>query len=79
MQIGDRVTWSSARGGYGFVQQIAGVVLRIGPKRVRIRVALRCAGRGWQPQYRWVSPDTLRPRHQPVPAVDDVATEEEIA
>lgn len=78
MQVGDRVIWRSARGGYAFIQSIAAVVERIGPKRIQIRVAQRCAG-VWQMQYRWVEPEALRPRHQTVPAVDEIVAEEEKA
>ena len=68
----------SSRDGYGFVLSIAAVVERIGPKRVPIRVAQRCAG-GWTRHYRWVAPEALSPRLQTVPAVDDSDPEEDRA
>ena len=64
MTLGDlspgmRVSWIHLpRGGYGFPIPVDAVVLRVGPRRVRIEVALR-DGRHVE---RVVHPDALRPR-----------------
>jgi len=77
MKVGDRVHWECVRGGYAFVQSIAAVVDRIGPRRVRIRVAMRCPGQDWQIRHRWVQPQSLRPRQNTVAVVDNEITEED--
>lgn len=54
------VTWiHNPRGGYGFAVPVDAVVVRVGPKRVRIRVTLK-DGRQVE---RLVKPESLRPRY----------------
>jgi hypothetical protein len=68
---GDRINWQrEPRGGYGYGQVIAGVVARVGRKRVQIRVA-RKAACGWTVEPRWVAAANLSLRTSHVPAVDD--------
>jgi len=70
LEVGDRVNWlRSIRGGYGFITPIAAVVLKIGPKRIQVRVAQRIAG-AWQTKACWVEADSLKPRVAHVPEVD---------
>ena len=53
-KVGDKVNWSmSARGGYGYTQQIAGVVTKLGRSKIQIRVAKRDNG-SWVAAERWV-------------------------
>lgn len=69
-EVGDRVNWlRSARGGYGFVTPIAAVVLKIGQKRIQVRIAQRIDG-AWHTKARWVDADSLKPRVSHVPEVD---------
>lgn len=54
------VRWiHNPRGGYGFAVPVDAVVVRVGPKRVRIRVPLK-DGRHVE---RVVVPEKLRPRY----------------
>jgi len=72
---GDRVTWLyETRGNYGIIIPVAGVVLSVGAKRVKIRIAYRTYGtREWRVSERWVAPENLRPREMDVPQVDEVS------
>jgi AAA domain len=75
LKVGDAVNWRyEPRGGYGYVTPIAGVVTKIEPQRVQIRVAKRAGdvanGVGgihtdkdkWVAVERWVKPENLSPR-----------------
>lgn len=74
-EAGDRVVWEvESRGGYGFRQNVAGVVTALGRKRVQIRVA-RKAACGWVIELRWVAATSLSRRSTAVPAVDDLSSE----
>lgn len=61
------MTWRRARDG----KLIPGVILSIGPKKARVRIAAR-----WSPTSQWVQaikyvpPDELLPREEYVPEVD---------
>lgn len=71
LEVGDRVNWlRSTSRGYGFAVLIAAVVLKIGEKRMQIRVAQRVAG-VWQSETRWVEAGSLSPRKSHVPEVDE--------
>jgi hypothetical protein len=63
LEIGDKVNWAyEPRGGYGYTQQIAGMVTRIGNEKVQIQVAKR-NGNGWVVTTRWVKRERLTQRH----------------
>src|ERR1700756_3105874 len=63
LKIGDRVNWAyEPRGGYGYIQQIAGVVTRIGDEKLQIRVAKRQHDTDWVATTRWVKPEKLTRR-----------------
>lgn len=71
LEIGDKVNWNmKARGGYGYVIPVAGVVTETGNKRVQIRIAMRADGQ-WEHTTRWVAPASLSRREKHVPEVDD--------
>lgn len=71
MQPGDRVNWSyMPRGGYGFAQQVAGVVVGRSAKRVTIKVA-RKDGNEWVLEERRVSLDKLTPRTRNCPELGE--------
>lgn len=54
------VSWIHVpRGGYGFAMPVDAVIVRVGPKRVRICVPLK-DGRSVE---RVVTPESLRPRY----------------
>lgn len=60
LQPGMPVVWiHTPRGGYGFAVPVDVVVVRVGPKRVRIRVALKDG----QHVERVVKPESLRSRY----------------
>jgi hypothetical protein len=62
LKIGDEVNWLyEPRGGYGYTQQIAGVVAKLGRAKVQIRVAQR-ARDSWVAVERWVSAEKLSNR-----------------
>jgi hypothetical protein len=62
LKTGDKVNWLyEGRGGYGYVRSIAGVVIRIAPKKVQIRVARR-HGDKWVGVSRWVEHERLSRR-----------------
>ena len=62
LKIGDTVNWAyEPRGGYGYTQQIAGVVTRLGGEKIQIRVAKR-DGDKWVATKRWVKPENLSAR-----------------
>src|SRR5208282_1416652 len=62
LKIGDEVNWLyEPRGGYGYTQQIAGVVTRLGGEKIQIRVAKR-DGDKWVATKRWVKPENLSAR-----------------
>ena len=68
---GDRVNWwHRQRGGYGYLVPVAGVVERVGPRRVQIRVAQQVRPGWWRQVVRWVDPSRLTPREKYVPEVD---------
>lgn len=70
--IGDRVNWNfSPRGGYGYIIPVAGVVIKVGQKRLQIRVAQKTA-EGWEQSFRWVNPINVSSRDKYVPEVDDL-------
>lgn len=61
---GDRVNWSfSTRGGYGYTQIAAGIVRKVGPKRITIEVAERdIVSRKWVRKLTSVKSENLSPR-----------------
>src|SRR5271165_2912716 len=62
VKVGDKINWSyEPRGGYGYTQQIAGVVTKLGREKIQIRVAKRDNG-SWVAAERWVVPDKLSGR-----------------
>jgi hypothetical protein len=62
MLIGDKVNWLyQARGGYGYLMNVAAVVTKIGSKKVQIRAAKRVDDK-WIAVTRWVLPERLTPR-----------------
>lgn len=62
LKTADKVNWLyKDRGGYGYVRSIAGVVIRITPKKVQIRVARR-HGAKWVGVSRWVEHERLSQR-----------------
>jgi hypothetical protein len=62
VKVGDKINWSyEPRGGYGYTQQIAGVVTRLGREKIQIRVAKRDNG-NWVATDRWIMPDKLSGR-----------------
>lgn len=66
-QIGQKVTWvHEARGGYGAIQHVAGIVRSIG-KRVTIEVAMRHTLGVYVRVLKRVTPDRLKPREKPCP------------
>jgi hypothetical protein len=70
MKPGDKVNWRyESRGGYGYTQIVAAVVVKIGPKRIQVRSAQR-DGEAWRQVLRWVNPESLSPREKVVPEVD---------
>jgi len=71
LKVGDRVNWLRSTGGWGFVTPVAAVVLKIGSKRVKVRVAVAQRGGTWQVTERWVDPSSLKPRVKHVPEVDE--------
>lgn len=71
---GDRVTWSMAAGGYGFVVPVAGIVRKVGRSRVRIEVAQKVAGE-WVRVLKQVSPAKLTHRARPVPELGEGTAE----
>ena len=63
MSPGAKVNWShTPSGGYGFSQQVAGVVVRLTAKRATIRVARRLDSGEWGQEVKSVSLDKLTPR-----------------
>lgn len=70
--VGDRVNWTHVpRGGYGFAQSVAGIVRKIGQKRIQIEVKFKPPyGRNqlWQSDLKWVDPQHLKPRLFPCEA-----------
>lgn len=59
---GDRVNWAyTPRGGYGYTQLIAAVVLKTSGKKATIKVAIKLAGI-WRTDTRNVSIEKLTPR-----------------
>ena len=74
MTPGDRVNWTpTTRSGYGVFHPAAGVVRKIGPKRVQIEVRVRepYGQRRWVPALKWVPPDALTPRILPSAAFSE--------
>ena len=71
---GDRVTWRyGPPGGYGYEIPVAGVVEKVCPSRVQIRVARRSRSTGaYQQVTRTVDPARLSPRDNSVAEVDVV-------
>jgi hypothetical protein len=62
LKIGDEVNWLyEPRGGYGYVTPVAGMVTKIGPQKVQIRVAKRVDSQ-WVGVRRWVRPERLTRR-----------------
>lgn len=58
-QPGDRVNWMmTPPGGYGYTQTIAGIVITVTAKRVRIKVARR-QGNEWIKELKWVKTNKL--------------------
>lgn len=71
-KIGDKVNWIyTPKGGYGYSINIAAIVVEIGSKKIKIRVARQNNGQ-WQQVFRWVEPKNLFARINVVPEVDDV-------
>ena len=75
-KVGDRVTWNyEARGGYGYVMAVPGVVTKLAGKRVEIAVpsqskqartrvgSITLPDSQWSRVTRWVKPEKLVPRH----------------
>ena len=75
-KVGDRVTWNyEARGGYGYVMAVPGVVTKLAGKRVEIAVpsqskqartrvgSITLPDSQWIRVTRWVKPEKLVPRH----------------
>jgi WD40 repeat protein len=75
-KVGDRVTWNyEARGGYGHVMTVPGVVTKLAGKRVEIVVpsqskqartrvgSITLPDSQWIRVTRWVEPEKLAPRH----------------
>lgn len=72
-QIGDRVMWLyEARGGYGYTQNVAAVVVGVGRKRVAIEVAQRHTLGPWRRVRKLVTPDRLSQRTKPCEALGEV-------
>lgn len=68
---GNRVNWRyEPRGGCGFSVSVAAVVVRVGPRRVKVRAARFVAGQ-WVSVIRYVDPARLSVRSVHVPTVDD--------
>lgn len=66
MQAGDRVNWAyTPRGGYGFVQLVAAVVVRLTAKRATVKVARKFNGQ-WAQEERSVSLGKLTARTKKV-------------
>jgi len=64
MNIGDKINWLyQPRGGYGYIIVVAGVVTKLAPRKVQIRVAKR-DGDDWHAETKWVQADRLTPREQ---------------
>ena len=74
-KVGDRVTWNyEARGGYGYVMAVPGVVTKLAAKRVEIAVpsqskqartrvgSIALPDSQWIRVTRWVQPERLTPR-----------------
>ena len=73
MNVGDKVNWLyQPRGGYGYIIAVAGIVTKVGPKKMQIRVAKR-DGADWLLQTKWVQPDRLMPRSAVSEALDSFA------
>ena len=73
--IGDRVNWQyESRGGWGYGQTVAAVVVGTTPNRIRIRVAEK-VGPEWRLVTKTVKPSRLTCRMRHVPIVDDVETD----
>ncbi len=71
-KIGDKVNWIyTPKGSYGYSINIAAIVVEIGSKKIKIRVARQNNGQ-WQQVFRWVEPKNLSARINVVPEVDDV-------
>jgi hypothetical protein len=51
---------------------VAGVVVKLGPRRVQIRLVSRVRG-VWVPRTRWVQAETLSPRTKIVPELDETS------
>ena len=75
-KVGDRVTWNyEARGGYGYVMAVPGVVTKLAGKRVEIAVpsqskqartrvgSITLPDSQWIRVTRWVKPEKLVARH----------------
>lgn len=74
---GQKVNWQhEPRGGYGYVINVAAVVVKVGRARVQICVARRVSGE-WVQTTRWVSNERLSSRAVVVPEVDDFNQEKE--
>lgn len=59
IQPGDKLTWLyTPRGGYGYITPVDAEVLKVGSRKVKIRVR-KVSG---ELVERWVSPENLRPR-----------------
>ena|SRR5271166_3914026 len=62
MLIGDKVNWLyQARGGYGYLMNVAAVVRKIGSNKVQIRATKRVDDK-WIAGTRWVQPERLTPK-----------------
>lgn len=70
VSTGDMVNWHhEPRGGYGYSVSVAAIVVKVGPKRVQVRVAQRVNG-VWQQTTRWVDKERLSIRTNVVAEVD---------
>lgn len=74
MNIGDRINWNyQPKGGYATSQVVAGIIRKIGPKRVQIEVRIRepYGQRRWMPETRSVNPESIFPRITPCAALGE--------
>jgi hypothetical protein len=69
-RVGDRVNWCTTIGGYALPIKVAGIVRKLGTRRVTIEVAQRIDG-VWRKVKRSVDPDKLIERTKLVPELDD--------
>lgn len=67
MNTGDRINWSyTHRGGYGYTDLVAGIVVKEGPKRVQIEVSEKgLYEKVWRPALKWVDKSKVKPRILP--------------